>query len=267
MRFFFIASLLLCSSVLCGAARFKFRSATFLVDTPSPKQAREIWSFVARNSVFLPQALGRFDGYASMAELAREQGIFGASRAEIERDGGSVAKRLVALIPADFAPQGFRAVIDVLVFSLAHNDRLIFLDYEGYPRTDLHLPTDTMHGEELMPYMTTDGYFSTAWIKKVGNTESIRKLRELWMSVASHQDGVSHTTFLPNERPYVDHPTELVDGEILLVSSLNPRYELKAFNRGLRLMLRVRLVPASDKTPSRPIRQQYLHAPVVKDGR
>lgn len=257
--------MLLYSSALCSA-RYKFRAATF-VDTLSYLPKKGIGAFSPNVSILLPQVLAEFDGYATVAELTREQSIFGASIAEIEHDGGSVAKKLVDLIPTDFAPQGFRAVVDILIFSLSPGNRLIFPDYKGYPRTDWHLPTDTMHGKALIPYLTADGYFSTAWHKKVGNTKSIKKLRELWMSVASHQDGISHTLFQPDDLPYIDHQTRLVDGEVLLVSSLNPRYELKAFNRGLRLMLRVRLVPASDATPSRPVHKQYLHAPVAKTGK
>lgn len=264
MKLFLITILLLYSSVLCGTARLK--SGTVFIDTPSIKQVQQFWRFVPLEGVLLSRALGKFDGYATIAELMREQAVLGASVDDIERDGGSIAKRLVALIPTDFAPQGFKIVVDVMVFSLVLDDRPIFPDYEGNPRTDFHLPTDTMHGEELMPYLTADGYFSTEWHRKVGNAESMQKLRELWMSVASHRDGVSHTQFLPVALPYVKHQSRLIDGEILLASSLNPRYELRAINRGLRLMMRVRLVPEHDNTPYRPISQQYLHAPAIKVG-
>ena len=70
-----------------------------------------------------------------MAELVREQSAFGASIAEIGHEGGSVAKKLVTLIPIDFEHEGFKAVVDGLVFSLSPGDCLIFPDYGGYPRT------------------------------------------------------------------------------------------------------------------------------------
>ena len=118
-------------------------------------------------------------------------------------------------------------------------------------------------GKNLFLIATADGYFSTEWHSKVGNAKSMKKLRELWMSVASHRYGVSHTLFMPIALPYVKHQFKLTDGEVLLASSLNPRYEMRAFNRGLRLMMRVRHVPEHDNTPYRPISQQYLHTPAT----
>ena len=77
MKLFLITILLLYSSVLYSAARYKFRTATFFVNTSPAKPEKEIWQFVPRSGILLTQALDRFDGYATTAELIQEQAVLG----------------------------------------------------------------------------------------------------------------------------------------------------------------------------------------------
>lgn len=172
--------------------------------------------------------IGNFAGNARISHLAEEQSIFGASIAEINATGGDLSKRLVAQIPADFAPPGYVPVVDMLIFRLYPGYRPFFPDYNGRPQAvNWHVPTLT-----------------------AGNEDAGMQLQELWMSVSSHAQGVNHTEFSDG--------VQLRDGIVLQTSATTPRRELPTKNRGWRLLMRVRVVPENQVEPARLLTQQYV---------
>lgn len=185
------------------------------------------------------KVIGTFDGTASIGELAQEQSIFGATVDEIKRTGGDTAKRLVAQIPADFAPEGYVPVVDMLIFRLNPGYRLFFPNYENKPQSvNWHLPVDF-------------GAMISRKPRSMMLINSARPyLKELWMSVSSHEDGVNITEF--------SGEAQLKDGMVLLTSATSPRRELPTENRGWRLMMRVRLALEGELKSSQVINQQYV---------
>ena len=150
---------------------------------------------------FPPTSLGRFARHVKISDLAAEQSIFGASISEIQQNGGSISKELVRKIPAFFSQEGFKPVVDMLIFRLYPGYRPFFPNYAGRPQSvDWHTSSDVPRPE-------------------------------IWMSVSSHKGGVNETQF---------RGRTLGDGEILLAYASTPRRELPTKNRGWRLLMRVR---------------------------
>ena len=188
------------------------------------------------------KVIGTFDGTARISHLAQEQSIFGASIAEINQNGGDIAKRLVAQIPADFAPAGYVPVVDMLTFRLYPGYRPFFPNYEGKPQSvNWHFP----YVDESPLFFAFVGNRHEAL-----HSHEAKQRKELWMSVSSHEDGVNVTEFSGGK--------QLLDGMLLLTSAASPRRELPTKNRGWRLLMRVRLVPEGEVEPSKLITQQYV---------
>ena len=194
------------------------------------------------------KVIGSFNGTAQILELAQEQNIFGATIAEIKRDGGDIAKRLAGQIPSDFATEGYVPVVDMMIFRLNPGYRPFFPNYEGLPQSvNWHLPhlgfqRELIESDDFL--LGVDDYSTAA-------TAKAEQYKELWMAVSSHEDGVNVTEFSGRVR--------LEDGMVLLTSASSPRRELPTINRGWRLMMRVRLVPEGKVEPSQLISQQYVN--------
>ena len=205
------------------------------------------------------RVIGTFAGHAGIPQLAQEQSIFGATIDEIERTGGDTAKRLVAQIPADFAPEGYVPVVDMFIFRLNPGDRPFFPNYEGKPQSfNWHLPTVPLAIDSLaIDHSKVDAWLALE-IDDMIRQNGINSLKELWMSVSSHEDGVNITEFSGG--------AQLQDGEVLLTSAAAPRRELRTENRGWRLMLRVRLVAESKLKPSQTMNQQYVGPSSEEEG-
>ena len=191
---------------------------------------------------FLPpdqRVIGTFAGTERISHLAQEQSIFGATIDEIKRDGGNISKQLVDRIPADFAPEGFVPVVDMLIYRLYSGYRPFFPNYEGKPQSvNWHLPIDFA---AMIPPSKPHAMIPL---------DSIKTLKELWMAVSSHEDGVNVTEFSGG--------AQLQDGVMLQTSASAPRRELPTKNRGWRLLMRVRLVAEGKLKPSQVINQQYV---------
>ena len=80
-----------------------------------------------------PAPLGRFARHVKISDLTEEQSIFGASISEIQQNGGVISKELVNKIPASFSREGFKPVVDILVFRLYPGYRPFFPNYAGRP--------------------------------------------------------------------------------------------------------------------------------------
>lgn len=186
------------------------------------------------------RVIGTFAGTERISHLAQEQSIFGATIDEIKRTGGNIAKRLVTQIPADFAPEGYVPVVDILIFRLYSGYRPFFPNYENKPQSvNWHLPLDFA---AMLPPSKPHARIPLDSIKPY--------VKELWMSVSSHEDSVNVTEFSGG--------TQLQDGDLLLTSAAVPRRELPTENRGWRLLMRVRLAAEDKLKPSQVINQQYV---------
>ena len=193
--------------------------------------------------------IGTFDGTARISELAQEQSIFGATIDEIQQNGGDTAKRLVAKIPANFAPIGHVPVVDMLIFRLYPGYRPFFPNYNGKPQAvNWHFP-------HLADIQDPDDLHRAAMFIMA------KRNNELWMSVSSHEDGVNVTEF-----DTLDGGIQLQDGEILHTSAAAPRRELPAAERGWRLIMRVRHLPEGQVRPSQVITQQYVNPGSEEEG-
>ena len=193
------------------------------------------------------KVIGTFNGTTTISKLAQEQSIFGATVDEIKRTGGDNAKQLVAQIPADFAPEGYVPVVDMLIFRLNPDYRPFFPNYSGKPQSvNWHFP----HLDLLRELAQPDEFLLGTDDNSVVVAAEGERYKELWMSVSSHEDGVNVTEFSGG--------VQLQDGIVLLTSATSPRRELPTKNRGWRLMMRVRLVPEGKVEPSQLITQQYV---------
>jgi hypothetical protein len=162
----------------------------------------------------------------TISSLAEEQSMFGATIDYVLKNGGSVSKRVVSNLPTDLIEskraKGLEPVMDIMVFRLYPSYRPYFVNHESNP-------------------------VSVDW--HTSSSSHTHDKDELWLSISSHMDGVNQTEFS-------DH--KLVDGQMFLTLSSNPRRELCTKNRGWRYMMRMRFVPNKLITKPVIITQQYV---------
>jgi len=177
-----------------------------------PKKGSSWFKDEASEQTFAPRVIEKFEGKADIPLLAKEPSIASASIPFLQQNGGAYEKKLIELIPAEFIERGkangFIPIVDVIIFRLYVGYKPIFPNYIGEPLTaDFHKPVK-------------------------GSADSTIERPELYMSMSTLDAGVNFTEF---------GDKTLKDGEILRVSSHQPRRELSATQRGWRLMLRVSL--------------------------